>query len=222
MTDLLTTGAPCLKRLHGKSDGRKSRARRRAARLRSAGSHYRPACAVRMLSLILSAAVVTTIYVPSSEAQGAREYELKAAFLYNFAKFVEWPAGTFSDDGAPIIVAVVGDDPFKGSLDSVGGKSANGRQVVVRRLNVGQDLRSCQVLFVSSSERKRLAQIMASVAGASVLTVGEMEGFANNGGMIRLTMEDSKVRFDINAGTARRARLKVSSKLLSLAREVIN
>ena len=155
-------------------------------------------------------------------AQGAREYELKAAYLYNFAKFVEWPAGTFPDDGAPIVVAVVGDDPFRGSLDSVGGKSANGRQVVVRRMNVGQDLRFCQVLFVSSSEKRRLAQIVASIQGASVLTVGEMEGFATSGGMIRLTMEDDKVRFEINAGAARRARLKVSSKLLSLAKGVIN
>ena len=201
---------------------RTGRIRRRARRLRLTGSYYGSAPSLRILGLILSVALITTLNVSSGDAQGAREYELKAAFLYNFAKFVEWPAGTFPDDGAPIIVAVVGDDPFKGLLDALAGKSANGRQVVVRRLNVGQDLRSCQVLFIGSSEKKRLVQIMASVAGTSVLTVGEMEGFVNLGGMIRLTMEESKVRFEINAGSAKRAKLRISSKLLSLAKEVIN
>jgi hypothetical protein len=173
--------------------------------------------------LALAAAVLAPVSTPKADVvKGTSEYELKAAFLYNFAKFVEWPAGAFSEASAPIVVGVVGDDPFKGSLDSVEGKSANGHQVSIRRLSASQDLRSCHVLFVSSSERKRLDQIVASLGDASVLTVGEMEGFATNGGMIRLTMEDSKVRFEINAGTARRARLKVSSKLLSLAKRVIN
>src|SRR6185503_1902006 len=115
--------------------------------------------------------------------KGSSEYELKAAFIYNFAKFVEWPVEAFPDKGAPIVVGVVGDDPFNGSLDSVVGKSANGRQVAIRRLSASQDLRSCHMLFVSSSEWKRLGEIVASVDGASVLTVGEMEGFASNGGM---------------------------------------
>jgi hypothetical protein len=194
----------------------------RSARSRLARPHSGRGVAVRMLCLILAAAVVTSINSTRAEGQGASEYDLKAAILYNFVKFVEWPAEAFSDDGAPIIVAVVGDDPFRGSLDSVVGKSANGRQVVIRRLNAGQDLRSCHVLFVSSSEKKRLAQIVASIDGASVLTVGEMEGFESNGGMIRLTMEDNKVRFEINTGTARRARLRISSKLLSLAKRVID
>ena len=177
---------------------------------------------VALLCLILAGAVVNPINTPYAEAQGAREYELKAAYLYNFAKFVEWPAGTFSDDNAPMIVGVVGEDPFRGSLDSVVGKSANGRQVVIKRLKATEDLKSCHVLFISSSEKKRLPLIVASIDGASVLTVGEMEGFTSNGGMIRLTMEDNKVRFEINAGTARRARLRISSKLLSLAKGVIN
>jgi hypothetical protein len=172
--------------------------------------------------LTLAATVLTPINTSNAAAKEASEYELKAAILYNFAKFVEWPAEAFSDDSAPVVVGVVGDDPFQGSLDSVVGKTANGRQVEIRRLNASQDLRSCHVLFVSSSEKTRLGQIVASVDGASVLTVGEMEGFESNGGMIRLTMEGSKVRFEINAGTARRAGLKISSKLLSLAKSVIN
>ena len=178
---------------------------------------------VSTFCLIMAGATLIPIRTFQAEAEkGSSEYELKAAFLYNFAKFVEWPVGAFSDQGAPIVVGVVGDDPFNGSLDSVVGKSANGRQVAIRRLSASQDLRSCHMLFVSSSERKRLGEIVASVDGASVLTVGEMEGFASNGGMITLTMEDNKVRFEINAGMARRARLKISSKLLSLAKRVID
>ena len=201
----------------------KTRAHERlTARVWLFGPHCACASGVRVICSILAASLITPISTAHPEAQETREYELKAAFLYNFAKFVEWPAGTFSDDGAPIVVAVVGDDPFRASLDSVSGKSANGRQVVVRRMSVGQDLRSCQVLFVSSSERRRLTEIVASIEGASVLTVGEMDGFASNGGMIRLTMEDNKVRFQINAGAARHARLRISSKLLSLAKDVIN
>ena len=188
-----------------------------------AGLHSRRCVSVSACFLIVAAAVLTPIKTSQAEAgNGASEYELKAAILYNFAKFVEWPAAAFPDESAPIVFGVVGDDPFNGSLDSVGGKSANGRQVAIRRLSVSEDLRSCHMLFVSSSEKKHLAQIVARVDGASVLTVGEMDGFASNGGMIRLTMEDNKVRFEINAGTARRDRLKISSKLLSLAKRVID
>jgi hypothetical protein len=187
------------------------------------GMYSRRGISVSVCCLILAGAVLIPINTPHAGAgKGASEYELKAAFLFNFAKFVEWPAEAFSNESAPIVVGVVGDDPFNGSLDSVGGKSVNGRRVAIRRLSASQDLRSCQMLFVSSSERKRLAQIVASVDGACVLTVGEMDGFVSNGGMIRLTMEDNKVRFEINAGTARRARLRFSSKLLSLAKRVID
>ena len=196
---------------------------RRTSGLCLVGPHPGRGVSVRAFCLMLAATVLTPINnSPAETDKGSSEYELKAAFLYNFAKFVEWPAGTFPDETAPIVVGVVGDDPFNGSLDSVGGKSANGRQVAIRRLSASQDLRSCHMLFVSSSERKRLPQIVAIIDGASVLTVGEMEGFASNGGMIRLTMEDNRVRFEINAGTARRARLKISSKLLSLAKRVID
>ena len=173
--------------------------------------------------LILAVSVFTPNSTSEAEGEkGLSEYELKAVFLYNFAKFVEWPAGAFPDERAPIVVGVVGDDPFNGTLDAVVGKSANGHQVAIRRLRASEDLRSCHMLFVSSSERKRLAQIVASIDGASVLTVGEMDGFARNGGMITLAMEDNKVTFEINAATARRARLKISSKLMSLARRVID
>ena len=142
---------------------------------------------------------------------------MKAAFLYNFAKFVEWPG----DPDASLILGILGDDPFGAAIDQlVAGKTVNGRALAVKRLKWGQDLRQCQILFISSSEQKRLPQIIASLRGASVLTVGETDAFLSSGGIIRFVLEGSKVRFEINAGAAEQAHLKLSSKLLALAKNV--
>jgi uncharacterized protein DUF4154 len=155
------------------------------------------------------------------EAQTPNEYHIKAACLFNFVKFVEWPAEAFADGGAPFVIGVVGQDPFGGALDqAVSGKYVDGRQLAIRRLKWGQDLRACHMLFISSSERKRLAQIIESLKGASVLTVGETEQFNQQGGIINFILDASKVRFEININVAEQARLKISSKLLSLVRTV--
>lgn len=159
----------------------------------------------------------------AARAQGANEYQVKAAFLFNFVKFIEWPAEAFSDDGAPLVIGVVGQDPFGGYLDrAAGGKSVNGRQLLVRRFKWGEDLRACHVLFVCSSERKHLAQIIARLRGATVLTVGDMDQFTQQGGGIHFVTEASRMRFEINARAAAQARLKISSKLLALARAIVN
>jgi hypothetical protein len=158
-----------------------------------------------------------------AQAQTANEYQVKAAFLYNFVKFIEWPSDAFNDGSNSFVIGVIGDDPFGGALDqSVSGKSVNGRQLSVRRLQWGQDLRACHILFISSSERNRLAQIFASLRGASVLTVSDMGQFIQQGGIINFILEASRVRFEINATAAGQARLKISSKLLSLAKTVRN
>ncbi|HKV39356.1 MAG TPA: YfiR family protein [Blastocatellia bacterium] len=152
------------------------------------------------------------------EAQASGEYSVKAAFIYNFAKYVEWPQ--IAGPGAPLIVGVVGQDPFGGAFDQmVEGKIANGRQLVVKRLKWGDDLKQCQILFISASEERRLSQILNSLNGASVLTVGDTEQFGKAGGIIRFVLEDNRVRFEINRGAAERARLKLSSRLLALARQ---
>jgi len=156
-----------------------------------------------------------------AQAQDAGEYPVKAAFLYNFAKFVEWPPEAMGASSAPLVLGVLGDDPFGSSIDQlVAGKTANGRQLSVRRLKWGQDLGQCHILFICSSERKRVPQILDSLKGTTVLTVGEMEQFSQQGGMIQFVLEQSKVRFEINVGAADRARLRVSSKLLALAKTV--
>ena len=153
------------------------------------------------------------------QAQSANEYQVKAAFLYNFAKFVEWPSDAFGGGNAQLVIGVVGDDPFGGALDqAINGKTVNGRALVVRRLKWGQDLRSCHVLFISSSERKHLTQIIQSVKGASVLTVGDMGQFNQEGGIINFILAARQVRFEINSRGADQARLRISSKLMALAK----
>lgn len=155
--------------------------------------------------------------VAQAEPQAPTEYQIKAAFLYNFVKFVEWPAETLPGD-RPIIVGVLGKDPFGLALDDVIlGKAVDGHPIQILRTNSVQDLRSCRIAFISPSEAKRLPEILAGLRGSSVLTVGEADHFAQLGGMIQFTLEGNKVRFAINVDAAERAHLKVSSKLLSLA-----
>ena len=147
-----------------------------------------------------------------------REYRIKAAFIYNFAKFTRWPAGSFADDEAPLDFCIYGEDPFGGALDAVAGKTIRGRRVVVRRIAAIEASAGCHLLFISDSEADHLTDILAAVGDRPVLTVADMPDFARAGGIISLTTnEDDNLRFEINTGTARRAGLKLSSKLLSLA-----
>ena len=149
-----------------------------------------------------------------------REYQIKAAFLYNFVKFVEWPDEALPDPSAPIALCVLGEDPFGVALESINDKTVKGRQLMVKRFVGLQDLKVCHILFISPSEEKDLAQILASLKNSSILTVGETEGFTQFGGIISFTMESNKIRFEINEDAAGRAGLKISSKLLNLAKVV--
>jgi hypothetical protein len=158
----------------------------------------------------------------SAAAQGAAtEYEVKAAFLYNFAKFVEWPGSTFESPTDPLVLCVFGDDPFGESLDSVvQGEKVGGRRLVVYRTRETSQLRGCHVVFLSQKARERYPGVLDSLSGTSVLTVGEGEGFLTQGGVIRFVLEENRVRFEINRDAAERNRLKLSSQLLRLARAV--
>jgi hypothetical protein len=186
-------------------------------KLAGRGCKSRRAEASLMLTII---AVMASPFL-QAHGQGAGEYAVKAAFLYNFAKFVEWPPEAMGSGSSPLVLGVLGDDPFGAAIDQVvAGKTANGRQLVVRRLKWGQDLKQCHILFISSSERKRLAEILGALRGASILTVGDMDQFGQQGGMIQFVIEQNRVRFEINIGAAQQGRLKLSSKLLALARNV--
>jgi len=160
------------------------------------------------------------LFSPVLHAQNVLpEYQVKAAYLFNFLKFVEWPDDVFPDTLAPFVIGIVGNDPFGDALPQViVGKTVQGRDLVVRKYGTGENLRGCQILFIDASEKKRLPQLLAGLRGSSVLTVADLYGFLDAGGMIQFLSEDNHVRFAINADAAVRARLKVSSKLLSLAR----
>jgi hypothetical protein len=149
----------------------------------------------------------------------SREYQVKAAFIYNFVQFVQWPPGALAADDAPLTVATLGADPFDGELDRVmGGKTVAGHTIVVKHYADLDHLAACQVLFVPAAQDQNLAQITRALGGKPVLTVGETDAFPRSGGCIRFYLEDGKVRFEINPDAAAKAALKISSKLLSLAR----
>ena len=146
---------------------------------------------------------------------------MKAAFLYNFSKFVEWPPHAFGRADGPFIIGVLGKDPFGEALErAVAGKFIQGRPVVIRRWISSKDFIQCHLLFVSNSERDRLPDILNELKGSSVLTVAEMEGFVNRGGMINFLLLEGRVQFEINNRSAQSSRIRISSKLLQLARNV--
>jgi hypothetical protein len=177
------------------------------------------------VSLVFSLLLVNSIIprIAAGQKDSAGEYELKAAMLYNLTLFVEWPPSAYPDPQAPILLCILGRDPFGSSLTStVSQKTAKGRSVLIRHLQNDNEIRGCHVLYISSSERKTAAQIFSTLNGSSVLTVGEMTQFAAHGGMIQFSLEDQRVRFDINLDAASRAGLKISSKLLVLAQIVKN
>jgi hypothetical protein len=151
----------------------------------------------------------------------ASEYGVKAAFLYNFAKFVEWPPGTLASPKSPITVCVFGTDPFGALLDDiVQGQTIDNHEIVARRTKKLEDLKACQIVFMSKSEIKRLSELLESLKGATTLLVGETLGFAEHGGTIQLYMEDNKVRFSVNLEAVQRAHLTINSNLLAMARIV--
>ena len=144
--------------------------------------------------------------------------QVEAVFLFYFTQFVAWPAQAFADQRSPIVIGVLGNDPFGAALDrAVAGERVDGRPIAVRRLQGIADAVSCQILYISASEAPELPRILSALAGHSVLTVSDVDGFARQGGMIRFVLVDQHVRLRINAQAARAAGLTMSSKLLRVA-----
>jgi YfiR/HmsC-like len=169
--------------------------------------------------LLLLHAMIARITAGQQDSAG--EYALKAAMLYNLTRFVEWPPSSYSEPLAPIVLCVLGRDPFGSYLTStVLKKTVNGRSVLIVHPPDGKESRRCHVLYISSSERDTVAKILSILNGSSVLTVGEMTQFATRGGMIQFSLEDQQVRFDINLNVASQAGLKISAKLLAISRIV--
>jgi hypothetical protein len=144
--------------------------------------------------------------------------QVEAVFLFYFSQFVDWPPRAFADGRSPIVIGVLGADPFGGALDqAVAGEQVNGRPIVVRRLKSIDEAAGCHILYISSSESARLPQILSTLKGRSVLTVSDLGDFVQSGGMIRFGLVDQRVRLFINAQAAQAAGLTVSSKLLRAA-----
>jgi hypothetical protein len=167
--------------------------------------------------------VLVHAFIPGAAMgqNSAGEYELKAAMLYNLTYFVEWPPSAYPYSQAPTVLCILGRDPFGGTLESIAsGRVVNGRLLVIRHPQNDKEANGCHVLYISSSERKSIAQILSTLKRASVLTVGEMAQFAAHGGMIQFSLEEKQVHFEINLQAASEADLKISSRLLVLARIV--
>ena len=156
--------------------------------------------------------------MPSGAQTAPSEYQIKAAFLFNFAKFVDWPPTAFPAPSSPVIIGVLGKNVFGDTLEqTLHDKSINNHPVELRVFHSVAEVTNCHVLFISTSEKGRLAKTLAALQGTSILTVSEMDEFISAGGMINFVIEDDKIRFEINNDAAEKAGLKISSKLLSLA-----
>ena len=145
------------------------------------------------------------------------EYAVKAAYLYNFAKFVEWPPGVFADADAPLRICIVGDNPFGDALASLSGKTVESHPVEVRPISAATGFDKCHIVFISRTEQGRFKALLTKLGRLPILTVSDIGGFAQAGGMIGLVEAEQRIRFDINVSATRQSGLKLSSQLLKLA-----
>jgi hypothetical protein len=153
----------------------------------------------------------------------AKEYRIKAAFLFNFAHYVEWPAATFKDANSPLTYCTIGDDPFEGVLDeSLSAKSVGTRPLRVQHLKPPENFQGCQIVFIGANEKKRITAILETLKQSPILVVGESNHFIQQGGTVGFLSEENTVRFEVNLDAAQRARLNISATLLSVAKSVID
>jgi uncharacterized protein DUF4154 len=174
----------------------------------------------RIKPALCAIVALTCLFAPLAHAES--EYDVKAAYLFKFTKFVEWPTSAFYGPEAHFVIGIVGRDQFGGLDRILEGKRIGDRSLEVRYLLSGDvaGLRACQMVFVNASEERRLPDILAAVQGRPVLIVGESEGFASAGGTLGFAIRQSRVGVEVNSEAARQARLKISSQLLNLARIV--
>jgi len=160
------------------------------------------------------------LLLPCSAAQSKpfRPNQVKAVFLFHFSQFVEWPPAAFDEAGSPVVIGILGDDPFGPVLEEVvEGEAVKGRPLVVGRFRRVEDIKTCHILFISASEAGEHEQIFATLAGRSILTVGDADRFAVRGGMVQLRTENNRIRLLINMDAAKASHLTISSQLLRAA-----
>jgi hypothetical protein len=185
--------------------------------------HVCPRSRQSFLQFLAMAMVLAFSAGTGLQAQQAKpsEYQVKAAYLYNFGRFVKWPAGLAAGKGDSFPVCVLGRDPFGPILDTtLAGEALEGKPVVIRRILKPQDAPDCRILFVSLTEENHLKEILAAIDQAGVLTVSDIPGFSRRGGIIQFVAEGDRVRFEINLASAESAKLVMSSELLKVAATV--
>lgn len=155
---------------------------------------------------------------PDANAQTAREAQVKAAFLYNFAQFTEWPPEAFAKPDSPLVIGILGEDPFGEALDTtVRGEAVRGHKLQLKRFRAVAELPTCHIVYIGRSEANRLSQVLKALNGKPILTVSDLDGSAERGVTIQFVTEHGRVRFKINPKTAETAKLELSSKLLRVA-----
>lgn len=190
----------------------------------SAARNFLGSFGLRSFALLCHAALILRLLVASAAAQNSlpREFRSKANFLTNFPSFVEWPESTFASPQAPVTICVSGDFSFGTVLaEAARGASPHGRRIEIRWARKNEDLRTCQIIFVSRSESKRYSKLLEAISRDGVLTVGESPDFLAAGGMITFDFQGEILQFEVNLQAAQSAHLKISSRLLALARRVV-
>jgi YfiR/HmsC-like len=186
----------------------------KGASLSAIASRYRGCLSCPMALVVLWALIGTPLLCPQSSPT---EYQVKAAYLYNFGKFVEWPTGVTASESS-FNICMLGQDRFSSTFGTtIAGESIKGKNILIKRIPRAQDAVGCHILFISSSEEARLKEILGALDKTSVLTVSDLPQFTRRGGMIQFVMDSNRVRFEVNLTNAERTGLTVSSQLLKVA-----
>jgi hypothetical protein len=186
---------------------------------RSGGTRRYPGAPLTLLVLLSFLIQVAVPPIAGAESPQAGEYQVKAAFLLNFAGFIDWPDDTHSKN--PFTIGILGRDPFEGAIDSLKGKTVKGRKVAIRRYDDPDEAQDAHILFISASEKRELPGILKALRNRPVLTIGDGKGFARSGVIITMVVQRKRVGFEINNHAAKQAGIRISSQLLKLAKEVI-
>jgi hypothetical protein len=178
----------------------------------------RSAFDVRLSLLFLFTLALLFLSLGSAKAQVSREYQLKAVFLYNFAQFTDWPTNTLADDKSPIVIGIIGPDPFGSALEeTIRNETVGGHPLSIQHYSSPADIKTCHILFITQPEIRHVDEILKAIDGKPVLTVSDADNPAAARVMIRFAVENNKVHFRINTDAARAANVSLSSKLLRVA-----
>ena len=173
---------------------------------------------LHLLLIVVAAWTIGAVSESRAQSRPSPEYRVKAVFLYHFTQFVEWPDSAFESATAPIVIGVLGEDPFGDFLDeTVAGELVRGRPIRIQRFTRSSQIGVCHVLFVSGSQARRMQGTFRTLSGKPILTVGDADEFADEGGMVQFVTSRGRIRLRINVQTVRDAGLTISSRLLNLA-----